>query len=87
LGWDAPANDGGAAISNYEIYRGTSSGSETLLAEVGNTAWYTDTSVTNGTTYHYKVAVKNVAGIGWQSGETSATPSSAPSAAALGAHP
>src|SRR5260370_38840719 len=35
---------------------------------------YTDSAVTNGTTYYYTVAAVNTAGVGGQSGEASATP-------------
>jgi type II secretory pathway pseudopilin PulG/sugar lactone lactonase YvrE len=71
LNWTAPSSDGGSSITNYEIYRSTSSGSETFLAEVGNVLTYTNTSLTNGTTYYYKVAAKNSVGIGSQSNEMS----------------
>src|SRR5205814_466175 len=85
LGWSAPGSNGGANITNYEIYRGTSSGSEAFLIEVGNVTSYTDNSAANGTAYYYKVAAKNSAGIGSQSGERSATPSSGSTASAPGA--
>ena len=35
LSWTAPASDGGAPITGYNVYRGTSSGSETLLKSIG----------------------------------------------------
>ena len=35
LHWVAPSNIGGSAITNYNIYRGFSSGTETYL----NTTW------------------------------------------------
>ena len=40
LTWIAP-NDRGLSITNYKIYRATSSGDETLLATVGNVAFGT----------------------------------------------
>ena len=62
-------------ITNYEIYRGTSSGGETLLIEVGNVLTYTDSGLTNGEIYYYKVAAKNAAGhIGPQSLEVISYP-------------
>src|SRR5207247_1630419 len=78
LTWQAPASDGGSPITNYRIYRGTSSNGETLLATIGNVLTYTDTSVTNGVTYYYQVSAVNAAGEGPRSNEASATPSPPP---------
>ena len=62
LAWTAPSN-GGSAITGYRIYRGTTSGSETLLTNAGgSTTTYTDTSATNGTTYYYEVSAVNAVG-------------------------
>ncbi len=77
--WSAPAWDGGSAVSGYDVYRGTSSGGESLLAQVGNVTAYTDSAVTNGTTYYYKVSAVNSVGEGAQSSELSATPAGIPS--------
>jgi fibronectin type 3 domain-containing protein len=77
LSWSAPGSNGGAAISGYKVYRGTSAGGETLLATVGNVTSWTDSSATNGTTYYYKVSAVNSVGEGAQSNELSATPSQA----------
>jgi fibronectin type 3 domain-containing protein len=74
LTWNAPADDGGSAITNYKIYRGTTSGSETYLTTVGNVLTYTDTGLTNGVTYYYQVSAVNSAGEGLKSNEASATP-------------
>src|SRR2546422_741154 len=46
LTWQAPASNGGSSITNYKIYRGTTSGGETLKATIGNEVTYTDTTVT-----------------------------------------
>src|SRR5947199_88454 len=78
LTWQAPASDGGSPITNYRIYRGTSSNGETLKATIGNVLTYTDTSVTNGVTYYYQVSAVNGAGEGPRSNEASATPSPPP---------
>src|SRR5438034_505941 len=74
LTWQAPASNGGSPITNYRIYRGTSSNGETLLATIGNVLTYSDTSVTNGVTYYYQVSAMNGAGEGPRSNEASATP-------------
>src|SRR5205807_765017 len=78
LTWQAPASNGGSPITNYRIYRGTSSNGETLKATIGNVLTYTDTSVTNGVTYYYQVSAVNGAGEGPRSNEASATPSPPP---------
>ena len=75
LMWSAPSSNGGSPITNYKIYRGTSSNGETLLATIGNVLTYTDTTVTNGVTYYYQVSAVNNVGEGPRSNEVSATPS------------
>ena len=65
------------------MYRGTSSGGETLLASVGaSTTSYNDSGLTNGTTYYYRVAAVNQIGQGQSSNELALTPQvkAAPSA-------
>ena len=85
LTWSAPASDGGSPISGYQIWRGTSSGGESLLTTVGVTTGYTDSSVSNGTTYYYQVAAVNTVGPGPGSNERSATPAPPPPPVAPGA--
>lgn len=83
LSWTVPADDGGAAVTGYEIYRGTAPGSLAWVASVGDVRSYRDSGLTNGTTYRYQVAARNAAGIGERSAEVSATPAApatAPSA-------
>jgi hypothetical protein len=74
LSWSAPSSNGGSAITGYKVFRGTSSGGETLLTTLGNVTTFTDTGLTNGTTYFYTVAAVNSVGTGAQSNELSATP-------------
>ena len=66
-------NGDATPITNYEIYRGMSSGAETFLKEVGKISSYIDYGLTNNTKYYYKVAAKTKDGIGEQSNEQSAT--------------
>ena len=81
--WFAPLSNGGATITNYRIYRGTSSGAETLLTTVGNVLAYTDTTIVFGTTYFYELRAVNAAGDGPLSTELSITPRLAPGAPVL----
>jgi Fibronectin type III domain len=74
LQWNPPASDGGTAITSYRIYRGTASGGETFLVQVGNVSNYTDVDVSVGTTYWYTVSAVNAVGEGPVSNELSATP-------------
>src|SRR5262245_58759743 len=89
LSWAAPASNGGVNITSYRVYRGTASGAETLLtgggcSGLGNVLSCTDTSLTNGQAYFYKVSAVNSLGEGAQSNEASATPSGCTSAQLLG---
>ena len=82
LSWTPPASDGGENINSYNVYRGTSAGSETLLSSggcsgLGAVTTCTDTGLTAGQTYFYKVTAVNPVGEGPQSNETSATPTGA----------
>jgi fibronectin type 3 domain-containing protein len=76
LTWAAPDN-GGSQITNYRVYRGTSSGNETLLTTVGNVISWNDTVAAG--TYYYKVSAVNGVGEGPQSFEASATATAPPS--------
>ncbi len=79
----ATAGNGSVALSwaastgatSYSIYRGTTAGGEgsTPVATITSNS-YTNTGLTNGTTYYYKVAAANSAGTSAQSSEVSATP-------------
>src|SRR5260370_4750339 len=75
LTWSAPSSNGGATISGYNVYRGTTSGGEgtTPIATVTTTS-YTDSGLTNGQTYYYKVTAINSVGQSLPSNEASATP-------------
>ena len=75
----APTDDGGASVTNYQVFRGTSSGSLVLVATLGNVLTWNNTGLTNGVTYWYQVAAVNSAGPGDPSGAVSATPATSPS--------
>jgi PKD repeat protein len=79
LSWTPPSNTGGENINSYKVYRSTSSGTETLLSSggcggLGAVTSCTDTGLTAGTTYYYKVSAVNGVGEGAQGNEASATP-------------
>ncbi|HJU13103.1 MAG TPA: fibronectin type III domain-containing protein [Candidatus Nitrosotalea sp.] len=73
LSWQVPSSNGGSPITNYKIYRSASSGTETLLAQIGNVTAYNDTSVGPGQTYFYRVTASNSFGESSPSNEASAT--------------
>jgi fibronectin type 3 domain-containing protein len=70
LSWKAPGSDGGAAITGYRVYQGTSNKPVASVAGTGTTV----KGLTNGTTYSFKVTAVNQAGEGPASGPASATP-------------
>ena len=74
LTWDTPTNNGGSPITGYKIYRSTSSGTETGYVSLGKVNSYTNTGLTPGVTYFYKVGAVNSVGISPLSNEASATP-------------
>ncbi|HEY4300120.1 MAG TPA: malectin domain-containing carbohydrate-binding protein [Candidatus Didemnitutus sp.] len=71
LSWSASAG-----ATSYNIYRSTSSNGEGTSAYVSNvtTTSYTDSAVAVGTTYYYKVAAVNSAGMSAQSAEVHGSP-------------
>jgi subtilisin family serine protease len=74
LSWTVPP-DGGAPITGYNVYKGTSSGGETLLTNVGTSpTTYDDSAVTNGTTYFYQVSAVTSLPAETKSAEQSTTP-------------
>jgi hypothetical protein len=68
--------NGSSGATSYNVYRGTTAGGEsgTAIASGLTTTTYTDTGLTNGTTYYYKVAAINSVGTSGLSNEASATP-------------
>jgi hypothetical protein len=76
LTWSAPASNGGSPITGYQVYIGTTPGAEVVAHWPGNVLTFTDTDLTNGVKYYYKVSATNSAGEGPLSNERSATPTS-----------
>ena len=89
LSWTAPGSDGGAVISGYLIYQGTSPGGESRVPVNGTPVRATSYAVTglaNGTAYYFTVAAVNDAKLqGSDSGEASATPVAATASASASA--
>jgi len=73
LAWTTPA-DHGSSITNYEVWRSTSTNTEAWVADVGVVNAWQDTGRSNGTQYFYKVLATNIHGSGALSNELSATP-------------
>ena len=76
LSWDAPDDDGGSAIEDYE-YKVDSGG---WVSTGGTTTTYTVTGLTNGDTYEFRVRAVNDVGPGAESAPVSIAPATAPSA-------
>jgi subtilase family serine protease len=81
LSWSTPLSNGGSSITGYDVYRSTTSGTETLHTKLGVVNSYRDTAVTNGKTYYYVVTAVNRVGGSLISTEASATPATVPGAA------
>jgi len=62
LAWTA-ASDAESGINGYKIYRGTTAGGETFLAQIGNVTSYTDQTTLPNTAYFYQVSAVNGGGL------------------------
>jgi Fibronectin type III domain len=65
LSWSTPSNNGGSAITGYEIERSTDGGTtwSNIQSNTGSTATtYSDTGLTASTTYTYRVSAINSVG-------------------------
>jgi len=81
LGWSAPSNNGGSAITDYTIQYSSNGGANwTTLPRTPSTATAaTVAGLTNGTSYLLRVAAVNMAGAGgWSSNSLSVTPRTVP---------
>jgi hypothetical protein len=70
LTWSASSN-----TDSYLVKRSTVAGGPYTTINNNATLGYTDTGLTNGTTYYYVVEAKNALGVSGNSAEVSATPS------------
>lgn len=79
LSWNAPGSNGGSPITNYYVYRGTSSGATSFLAATGGTnTSFVAAGLTNGQPYFFNVTAVNANGQGASSAEATSTPASVP---------
>jgi fibronectin type 3 domain-containing protein len=62
--WQPPAEDGGASITCYRVYRAEPGKEPITLKDRLDGCAYTDTSVEDDVTYEYTVAALNSAGVG-----------------------
>ena len=79
LAW-ADGADNGSAINGHNLYRGTVSGSLSLIGTIATGSPYVDGSLANNTPYFYKLSAINGIGEGALSTEQSATTATTPAA-------
>ena len=75
LSWSASAG-----ATSYNIERSTTNGGSYTKVASPTTTSYTDTGLSNGTTYYYVVAAVNSIGVSGNSNQASATPAAPPPA-------
>ncbi|MCX6651306.1 MAG: leucine-rich repeat protein [Methanomassiliicoccales archaeon] len=76
LTWSAPSETGGSNITGYNVYRSLTSGGLYSLISSPSELNLTDTGLTNGQIYWYKVSAENAMGEGANCTAVNATPSS-----------
>jgi len=73
LTWEAPSDDGGSPVTQYSVYRGSETGTEVLLTQVGNVLSFLDDETTDGSIYYYFVTANNSVGESPSSNEAQAS--------------
>src|SRR6267378_2281483 len=78
LTWTAPPDNGMSRITNYRVYRGPDASNVSLLSVVADVRSYSDTNVSNGVPYVYRVSAVNSIGEGPESPAITAAPDGEP---------
>ena len=76
LDWASPADDGGSAISDYDVEESTDAGASwhVVTDEIGPTPSALVSGLANGTEYWFRVKAVNVIGVGPATDPVTATP-------------
>jgi hypothetical protein len=76
LNWYVPSSSGGLPITDYVVQRSWNGGATwvSLSDGLNTNRWFTVTGLTNGNTYHFRVAARNSLGWGPVSNAAAATP-------------
>lgn len=72
LNWQDPSSDGSSPITGYRLYRSTTSDGSYAIIASPTSPTYTDTALSVGLTYWYKVSALNAMGEGEQTPAVSA---------------
>jgi parallel beta-helix repeat protein len=80
LNWELPDTTGTLPLTGLRIYRGTSPGLLSLLAEIDVDNFYYDSTITHGFTYYYRISSVSELGESEQSSEVSSIIPTVPSA-------
>jgi titin len=75
LNWTGPIYNGGCPVTNYTVYR-----DGIYVTTIGNVTVFTDSGLTNGMVYHYRVSATNLIGEGLQSNDVQSVPRTVPGA-------
>jgi len=78
--WEAPLDDGGFAITGYNIYKGITSGNLSLNASIGVQFAFTNAGLPNGVIYYYAIAAVNSIGESSWAGLLALLPAGPPTA-------